>query len=484
MVVSLYTSRVIFNLLGVQDFGIYSLVAGFVTIVGFLNSSMSAASQRFLAYEIGKNESDKVNEVFSMCINIHVLISILILILAETFGLWFVNNKLTIPTERISAANWTYQLAILTFIITVVGVPYNALIIAKEKMQAFAWISIIDVSLKLGLVLSLTYLSFDKLKLYSLLMFLAGLAIFLIYKAFCRYHFKEVKYVFFWNRNMFKKMLSFTSWNFISDAGYAFYAQGLNILLGIFFGPVLNAAAGIAYQVMGAVNGFVRNFQVAVNPQIIKSISGNASDYELNELVCRGAKFSFFLLTFFVMPFLIEGEYILQLWLGELPYKAVIFTKLVLIIILIESFSGTLTASAQGVGNIKLYQAISGLLMLLIVPVSYVFLLLKFSAEFVYVVGSIISFVCLLARMIVLNRLMNFYFKKFVTEVLLVSFLTFIVAYIFSAASLHFSSFENLHQFGFIVISLLFSALSIYVIGLKKAERIAIHKLIFRKLFR
>jgi O-antigen/teichoic acid export membrane protein len=482
MLVSLYTSRVILNLLGVEDFGIYTLVAGFVSLLGFLNSSLSNASQRFLSFELGKNTNPELNKIFRMSINIHIILTLIIIIISETFGIWIVNYKLSIPTERIIAANWVFQFSVLTFIISVIQVPYNALIIAKEEMQAFAWISILDVIMKLTLVLTLSLFNTDKLALYSILLFIVGLMILIVNIVYCKVKFPVIRYALFWEKKLFFKMFNFTSWNIISDLAYAFYAQGLSILLGIFFGPMINASTGIAYQVMGAINSFVRNFQTAINPQIIKSFSSSNNFLNVKEFIFSSSRFSFFLLSFFVLPFLIEGEFILTIWLGILPPKALIFTKLVLVIILVESLTGSLNAAAQGKGDIKLYQTISGLLMLSILPISYVLLKFKFSAESVFWVGVFVSLLCLIFKMVILNNLIKFPIFGFIKEVLAVGLFSILLASVIPVfvKSIILKSFSS--SVLIILITLICNIVSTFFVGLNKNEKLFLGNFIRNKI--
>lgn len=484
MLVSFYTCRVIINLLGVEDFGIYTLIVGFVSLIGFLNSSLSSASLRFLSFELGKsnNNNSTISKIFSMCINIHIILTFIILLFSETFGIWLINYKLAIPSDRIYAANWVYQFSVFTFITSVVIAPFNSLIIAKEEMQSYAWISIFDVLMKLSLVFSLSLFETDKLTLYSLLMFLVGLSILIIYIIYCRFKFPEIRFALFWKKKLFSQIINFTSLNIISDLAYAFYAQGLSILLSIFFGPIINASTGIAYQIMGAINSFVRNFQTAINPQIIKSFSSNSDHFNVNRLIFSSSRLSFFLLSFMVLPFLIEGEFILTLWLGNIPVKALIFTKLVLVIILVESFSGSLNAAAQGKGDIKLYQTVSGLIMLSILPVSYVFLKFKFSSDSVFWVGIFVSFLCLLFKLIVLNNLIKFPITTFIKEVLAVCILTILLASLIPVIVKALIQ-ENFFNSVFIILLSLFSSiLSIFFIGLNKKEKLFIRNVISNKI--
>lgn len=486
MAVSLYTMRVVLNILGVEDFGIYNVVGGFVTMFGFLNSAMASATQRFLAFEIGRKDKIQLRNVFSMSVNIHFLIAFIILILSETVGLWFVNTQLTIPPERMEATRWVYQFSILTLIVNMVSVPYNAIIIAHERMNVFAWVSIAEVSLKLFIVFILQWFGFDKLKFYAVLMFGVALLIRLIYGLYCNKKFKESKFRFYWDKPLFKTLTSYAGWNLWGNAASVIMGQGVNILLNIFFGPVVNAARGIAYQVKGAINQFVFNFQMAMNPQIIKSFATDDLKY-MHQLIYQGAKYSFFLLFTLSLPIILEAEMILKLWLKTVPEYTVIFTRLVIINILVDSISGPLMTAAQASGRIKLYQGVVGGLLLLNLPISYVFLKFKFPPEITFYVSICISVTALIARLKILTILVELsiyeYVRKVIFKILPVTLISIIIPII-----LHSQVTPELLRFMLSTTSsLIVTSIIIYIVGLEKNEIIYIKKQInisIYKLFR
>jgi len=430
MLVSLYTSRVVLNTLGVEDFGIYNVVGGFVSMFGFLNSAMASATQRFLSFEIGKGDRDQLRNVFSMSVNIHFLIAFIILILAETVGLWFVNTQLIIPADRMGAAQWVYQFSILAMMVYMVSVPYNAMIIAHERMNVFAWVSIAEVSLKLFIVFMLQWFGFDKLKFYAVLTFCVSLIIRFIYGIYCSKNFKESKFRFFWDKSLFNTLVSYAGWNLWGNIAVVLKGQGVNVLLNMFFGPVVNAARGIAYQVSSAVNQFVTNFQMAMNPQIIKSYAVDDLKY-MHQLIFRGAKYSFFLLFTLSLPILLETEQILRLWLKTVPEYTVIFTRLVIINVLIDCISGPLMTAAQASGKIKLYQSIVGGLLILNLPVSYLFLKLGFQPQVTIFVSISISIIALFARLKIIKGLVYLntadYFKNVIFKIIPVIFIAVIL---------------------------------------------------------
>lgn len=473
MLVSLYTSRIVLNTLGVEDFGIFNVVGGFVTMFGFLNSAMASATQRFLSFEIGKNDKVRLKNVFSMSVNIHFLIAFAILLLAESIGLWFVNTQLTIPPDRMEAAHWVYQFSIFSLMVNMVSVPYNAMIIAHERMGVFAWVSIVEVIFKLIIVFMLTCFGFDKLKLYSILMFGVSLVIRFIYGIYCNRNFNESTFRFYWNVQLFKTLINYAGWNLWGNAASVIMDQGVNILLNIFFGPVVNAARGIAYQVKAAVNQFVTNFQMALNPQIIKSYAVNDLKY-MHQLIFQGAKYSYFLLLALTLPIILEAEFVLRLWLKIVPEYTVIFTRLVLINVLVDCISGPLMTAAQASGKIKLYQGVVGGLLILNLPISYVLLKMGLPPQSTLYVSIALSIVALFSRLIIISPLVKLNISDYIRGVVLQIIPVSMVAAVFPILIT-----ENWNEsFNRLIVTALISFImvgfSIYTIGLSKSEKLFI----------
>jgi O-antigen/teichoic acid export membrane protein len=456
--------------LGVVDFGIYNVVGGFVIILGFLNNAMASATQRFLAYEIGINDFIKLTKVFRMSVNIHIIIGFIILILAEVVGLWFINTQLTIPPERLIAANWVYQFSLLSFLVGVVTVPYNALIIAHERMNVFAIVSIVDVGLRLIIVFLLQWIIFDKLQLYAFLIFLVSLIVAIIYGLYCRRNFRESKFRLIWDKELSKTLIGYAGWNLWGNAAGALYGQGVNLLLNIFFGPAINAARGIAYQVLSAVNGFVYNFQMALNPQIVKSYAVSDLKY-MHELIFQGSKYSFFLISFLSLPILIEAEMILHLWLKVVPDYTVIFTRLVMINVLIDCVSGPLMTAAQATGKIRLYQSVVGGLLILILPISWFFLKLSFEPQVTLYVSICVSIVALIARLLIISPLVKMsvidYFSKVIFKVIPVILISLVLPLIFY----FYFDYGYFRLIAVIFTSLISVGLSIFFLGIGQEER-------------
>lgn len=412
LAVTLYTSRIILNTLGVEDFGIYNVVGGVVTMMGFLSGAMSSATQRFLSYELGRDDSIQLRNVFSMSINIHLLIIVIVLLVAETAGVWFINHFLVIPAERLATANVVFHCALFSFCCTIISVPYTAAIIAHEKMSAFAYISIADVVFKLAIVLLLTHYEEDKLKFYALLLALASLIIFIFYYIYARARFSIAKFSLYWDQTLFKTLFSYTGWNLFGNLAAVATNQGVNILINIFFGASINAARAIAFQVNSAITSFVGSLQMAINPQIVKSYANNNHQY-MRCLVFSGARYSFFLLFIIALPLLLQTDLMLTIWLGVLPQYASDFCRLIIVDSLIIALSGTLMTAFQATGKIKIYQMIVGCIILCNLPLSYIFLILGYEAQVTMVISVIISFLALCARVVLLSKIFDNIIRDF-----------------------------------------------------------------------
>ena len=417
MAVSLYTSRVVLNILGVEDFGIYNVVGGIVAMFGFINGSMTSATQRYLTFELGQNNRAQLTKVFSTSLSIHGIISFLIIVLAETVGLWFLWNKMQIPADRMNAAFWVFQCSVAASVIMIMSVPYNAAIIAHERMSAFAYISIIEVSLKLLIVCFLRYFHTDKLILYAALIVIVQFLIRLCYSWYCNRHFNETKYRWSWDKGLFKEMTGFASWNMFGSLAAITFTQGLNLLLNMFFGPVVNAARGIAVQAQTAIGQFSSNFQTALNPQITKSYATGDMEY-MHGLIFRSAKFSFFLLLLLSLPVLIETKAILTLWLKIVPDHTVVFLRIMLCTTWVYAVSNPLITAASATGKIKLYQSVVGGLLLLILPISYLCLRFGLPAYSVFIVHFVMEITAQFARLLMLRRMIRLSLREYFAKVI------------------------------------------------------------------
>jgi O-antigen/teichoic acid export membrane protein len=480
MAVSLYTVRVVLKTLGVVDYGIYNVVGGIVVMFGFLSNTMASASQRFLAFELGRGDIQQLKRTFSMTVIIYFFIAIIVLLLAETAGLWFLNNILVIPTERIGAANWIYQFSILSFISTIMTIPYNAAIIAHENMNVYAYVSILEVMLKLLIVYLLILFSFDKLKLYALLTFMVAWIIRYIYRRVCKNKYEECKFRFSWDKELFKTLLSYSGWSLFGAISGILKNQGINILLNMFFGPTINAAKSVAYNVNSAITQFSSNFYTAVRPQITKNYAAGEQQ-QMMSLIFQSAKFSYFLLFIISMPVLLETDFILALWLKEVPEYTAIFTWLVIVNALIDSLSYPLMTAAQATGKIKLYQSMVGGILLFNLPVSYCFLKLGFLPQVTMYISIIISTICLFFRLWILKRMIGLpvrgYFNKVLKVIISVSFVAYILPF-FLRLRLQEGYIRFLIIGGSGVIT---SIIAMYIIGFTSKERSIIIQMIRNK---
>ena len=406
MGISLFTSRVILQTLGVEDYGISSVVGGVISMFTFINAAMVSSTQRYLNFELVRGDANQLRSVFSTSLQIHALIALAIIVLSETVGLWFLNEKLVIPEARMTAAMWVYQCSILSCAVSIMSTPYNAVIVAHEKMSAFAYISILDVSLKLLVVYLLVVLPFDKLIILAILNLLVQLFIRYIYTLYCHRHFPESYFQFWFNKTLFKEMFGFAGWSFWGNLAAILYTQGLNMMLNIFFGPIVNAARGIAVQVQSAVQQFVGGFQTALNPQITKNYASNNLP-QMHSLMFRSARFSFLLLFFLSLPVLMETNFILTLWLKTVPDDAVVFTQIMICISLIYTTANPCIIANQATGKVKIYQMVVGGILLLILPISYVVLKLGAPAYSVFIVHFCIESLAQFSRMYMLRKLIH-----------------------------------------------------------------------------
>ncbi len=417
MAVSLYTSRVVLNTLGVEDFGIYNVVGGIVAMFGFINGSMTSATQRYLTFELGQNNRAQLTKVFSTSLSIHGIISFLIIVLAETVGLWFLWNKMQIPADRMNAAFWVFQCSVAASVIMIMSVPYNAAIIAHERMSAFAYISIIEVSLKLLIVCFLRYFHTDKLILYAALIVIVQFLIRLCYSWYCNRHFNETKYRWSWDKGLFKEMTGFASWNMFGSLAAITFTQGLNLLLNMFFGPVVNAARGIAVQAQTAIGQFSSNFQTALNPQITKSYATGDMEY-MHGLIFRSAKFSFFLLLLLSLPVLIETKAILTLWLKIVPDHTVVFLRIMLCTTWVYAVSESVDYSRFRHRQDQTIPKCRRGLLLLILPISYLCLRFGLPAYSVFIVHFVMEITAQFARLLMLRRMIRLSLREYFAKVI------------------------------------------------------------------
>ena len=481
MAVTLYTSRVVLSVLGVEDYGIYNIVGGVVVLFSFINNSLSSATQRFLNFELGRGDTKKLKQVFSMSLTTHICVAFIVVVLAETIGLWFLNTQMNIPPGRVAAANWVYQFSILTVCIQFVQVPYHASVVAYEKMSFFAYIAIAEVCLKLLIVFFLVYVGIDKLRLYSVLTFCVTVIIFLCYKRFCNRKFEISRYRYFGDKGMFSKLLSFSGWMLCGAAAGVGATQGVNILLNIFHGVAVNAAMGISNQVNAAVNQFVSNFQTAFMPQVVKLYA--AGDIpQLRVLTNRASRFSFLLLFALACPLMLNIDFVLHLWLKEVPPHATAFCVLVLIYSLIESMSKPIGFVLHATGRVKLYNIAMSIALFMNIVFSFIFLRWGFPPEIVSVVSILVCVVCLAIRLLLARSYHTLRIRDYVYNVL---FRSLGIVCLVLPLPLYISTLYS-QWIAFFATSLVFVllfALVTYFIGFTSSERAKIIIAIKSKIF-
>lgn len=472
LAISLYTTRVVLQTLGETDYGIYNVVGGVVLLFTFISNSTSSAIQRFLNYELGKKDNAEISKVFSMSINAIVLITVAIVALAETLGLWFVHTQLNIPEDRMSVALWTYQISVLTCCVTILRVPHNAAIIAYEKMSYYAYLSIIEAVLKLLLVYFLVLLSWDKLLLYSLLMLFVAILINICYHLYCRNILAEIRYKLLWDKGLFRRLISFSGWSIFGSGAEVCNTQGINMMLNVFLSVTVNAASGIATQVSNAIYSFVVNFQVAFKPQIVKLYASGETE-AFHKLIFRSSKISYVLLSLIILPVIINCSFILDIWLDEVPRFSSSFVTWTLLYFLIDSMSAPLWMAAQATGDIKQYQIWVSTSLLLNLPLAYVILAIGMSPVWVFVVKFLINIVAHFVRLTYLDRVYCVPFKLFLTAVMFPLLKMTIVAY---PIPFVLGGFMN-EGWGKLLVTTLLSVtiigVSAYFITLNKEERIA-----------
>lgn len=470
MFVSLYTSRVVLDTLGVEDYGIYNVVGGVVAMFGFINGAMASATQRYITFALGQGDKVLLQTVFCTALQIHALVSVLIVILSETIGLWFMYTQMQIPADRMDAAFWVLQFSVVSMAGLIVSVPYNADIIAHEKMSVFAYISICETVLRLVVVYALTLSPYDKLVFYAFLILLLQIFICFCYIRYCNRRFEESRYRYVWDKPLFREMTGFAGWSMFGNLSAVLFTQGLNMLLNVFFGPVVNTARAIAVQVQSAIQRFVGNFQFALNPQITKTYAQNEM-HEMHKLMFRSARFSFYLLFFLSLPVLFETAFILKVWLTVVPADTVVFLRIIICTSLIYALANPLIVANQATGKVKKYQAVCGIILLMILPVSYVCLKLGCPAWSVFLIHFVMESIAQFARMVMLRPLIGIrirdYFRNVYASVMAVVALSLFFPLVV------FKSMDDT-AFRFFVVSLV-CVLSVgtvaYRIGLSKNER-------------
>ena len=487
MLVTLYTSRVVLKNLGVEDFGIYNAVGGVVAMFAVISGALSNAISRYITYGIGKGDQYRLKVIFCTSVNIQIVIAVIVFVLCEILGVCFLNNRMNIPADRLYAANWVLHCSLLTFVVNLISVPYNASIIAHEHMGAYAYISILDAILKLSVSFILIISPVDKLVTYSVLIFITALCVRLLYGLYCKKHFSECCYkASVHDRSLFKEMLGFAGWNFLGNATSILNTQGINLLINVFFGVIVNSARGIASQVEAAVHQFVVTFTTAVNPQITKSYA-LGDNQRMFYLICKGAKFSFFLLLIFVVPLIFEAEKILELWLGNVPKGSALFMRLALFGSMISIIGNTGYTACIATGKIKKYSIIITLLGSLNFFITWIAYALGEPAEMTYIIYIIVYFFVQVVRLLLMKEMLAFPIIMFVKEVVGKIMLPLLVSLILPFIMVMMIEPSFLRVVLVCMFSICWTTLSIFIFGLVREERITIigkAKSLINKMFR
>lgn len=484
MAISLYTSRVVLKELGVDDYGIYNVVGGFVAMFSVLSSSLSSAISRFITFELGKGDKSELRRVFCTGINIQLTLSVVILILVETLGVWFLNNKMAIPEGRLSAANWVLQFCSLSFCVGLISVPYNAAIIAHEKMGAFAYVGILDVTLKLVIVYALSISPIDKLILYSFLLLCVSCLIRLIYGFYCRRNFEECAYKVQVDTPMFRKMAGFAGWNFLGNTAYLLNTQGVNMLVNVFFGVSVNAARGIATQVDASLRQFITSFTTAVNPQITKSYASGDLEY-MRMLICRSSKLSGYLLLYFAVPIILEAHEILSLWLGLVPQFATIFLQLTITNAFFDTiFASSLVTAVMATGKIKRYQLVITICGFSVFPLTWLMYELGFPPHASYMAYGIVYALLVFVRLYLVKDLIQLQPSRYIKNVILpyIPVVFFAFAVPFGVSMLMTESVIRLLTV--CVTSVICTSITAYFIGLTDNERAFVNEKIIKRVIK
>lgn len=483
MVVSLYTSRIVLNTLGVTDYGIYNVVGGIVAMFAFLNSTMASASQRYLAFDIAQDNERKLAQTFSLTFLSYVIIAVLAFLLCELIAVWFLNSQMNIPEDRMAAANWVLQCSILMFVVNIMAAPYMSLVIARERMNVYAYACIADAVIKLIAVYLLGIIHFDKLKLYSVLMLCTSSCITFFYVVYCKHSFKECVHKLYFDKKRLLEMFSFAGWNVMGSVANILRSHGINIVLNLFFNPAVNAARGIAFQVNSAIASFSNNFYTAVRPQIIKTYASQHTD-EMFNIIFFSSRLAFFLLTVISLPVLLLTDEILLIWLVVPPELASLFIQLTILNSLVEVLNFPLVNGLQACGKIRGYQVFISFAYITVLPISYILYKIGFPEETAMVVNIIVVVLCAIPRLWFCKRYIHLSIRAYLIQVMARVLLVFALSYLigWSLASIAIPVgmiASTLSKFLLIAIE---TCVIIWLLGLTKQERTRITGLILNKI--
>lgn len=483
IIVSIYTSRVVFRALGIEDFGIWGVLGGIITMFNFINQSLSSSIFRYVTYAIGAEDEEQINKVYSCSIIIHIGLALLIFILCETIGQWLFIEKLNIPESKYETSKIVFNIAILTSSISLLSVPFNSVIIAYERMHIFAYLSIVDTILKLAIAGVVYLVTSNKLVWYSVMMLSVTILMLLFYYVYVHVSFRNLKFRWIMEKRLFKSLLTFSGWNMFGNIAAVGYNQGLTILLNIFFGPTVNAARSISLQIEQTIRTFVTNFQSAINPQIVKTFAQKEMS-QMHTLMYRSSKFSLFLLYIFALPIVIETDKILYIWLGQVQPETVKFIRIMFCVIALETISNSIMTGVMASGIIKRYQITVSSILIAIVPVSYIVLKAGAPAESVFIVYLAIEIIAVIARLYIARDILKFSLRKF-TKYVIAHSITVIILGALPPFLLHITMPDGYIRFTIVILcGGITSIASIYLFGLSQSERLIINKTIRNKLSR
>ena len=483
MLIGFYTSRVVLNSLGVVDYGIYNVVGGIVGALAVLNGAMAGATQRWITIALGKGDIENLKKVFGVGLTAQGIIAILIFLLVESIGVWYLYNHAVIPADRMNAAFVVFQISVITMLLNIMNVPFNGAIMAHEHMGAYAAFSIVDVVTKLLICFVLNVITVDKLIVYALLLFAAFFFNFVLIISYCYKHFVEARLKFRWDKAMYKEMWGLAFWTISGNLAYAGYGSGVTMIVNIFFGPAMNAAQGVAAQASNVINQFSSNFQVALNPQITKSYAQNDLE-NMHKLMNCSAKFSYYLMLIFAVPMFCEAGLLLKIWLGNVPAHSVSFLRLSLFCSMIMAMRNPQVTAAMAYGKLKNYQFVVNGILLMICPVLYCVYRLGAVPEAAQVVFILFMFLAMMASAYMLQRMIEYDFAKFVKDVVIKSFIVTILSFVVPLALCCCMDDNWIRFFVLCPVSLFCSISVIFFIGLDFNERQFVKQMIKNKLLK
>lgn len=479
MAVAFYATRILLHILGVDDYGIYNTIAGVVILFAFLNNAMVTTTQRFLNYYLGVGDDKLARSSFSMSLIVHFIIAIIMSVLAEIIGLWFIFNKMSLPAERFDAALWTLHLSVAVTFVNIIRSPYNACIIAYEKMDFYAYISIIEALLNLLIVYVLTLVKFDQLVFYCILLLLVTIMVTYAYKYYCNKHYSISNFVFKIDKKLFSNLFNFSLFSLLGNAANVGAQQGVNLFINSFTNVAVNAAIGVSNQLSRGIYSFITNFQIAFNPILVKMYARNELS-DLKRMICQVSRFSFYLMVVISLPVIVYTNEFLQLWLKEVPIYSAEFCRLTILTLLIDTIAEPLWKTVQASGNIKRYQFFTSLIILSNLPVAYAILKLGFSPVYIFTAKFLINIIAYLYRAFYVRNLISFHVMTYVREVLFPIISMTIVLILLGYVS--YSIMDN-----YIISSIIMfgcSVLVVWTFGLNSHERKIVYQEIQKKVFR